>query len=58
MVRSVRAEDCGQRDAFEVPFSFGNELGKDERNVDGDKSIIAKGFFYEERCERKLYSSS
>lgn len=46
MVRSVRAQDGGHRDAFSVPFSFGNELGKDERNVDGDKSIIAgEGFF-------------
>lgn len=45
MVRSVRAEDCGQRDAFEVPFSFGNELGKDERNVDGDKALLQRVFF-------------
>lgn len=58
MVRSVRAEDGGHRDAFEVPFSFGNELGKDERNVDGDKSIIAEELFYDERCERMPDSNS
>lgn len=52
-------EDGGHRDAFEVPFSFGNELGKDERNVDRDKSIIAEEFFfYDERCERMLDSNS
>lgn len=27
---------------FEVPFSFGNELGKDEENVDRDNSAVVK----------------
>lgn len=31
-----------QKEVFEVPFSFGNELGKDEGNVDRDNSIIVK----------------
>ena len=34
---------CGQREVFEVPFSFGNELGGDEGNVDRDNSTVVTG---------------
>lgn len=42
VVRSVRVVDCGYRVLFELPFSFGNELGKDEGNVDRDNGTVVK----------------
>lgn len=48
-------EDGGHSDAFQVPFSFGNELGKDERHVDIDKSIIAEEGFFMMRDVRECW---